>query len=89
MLEIKFLPCFDGWERIGELPQITEIAVASPREVLFEFQRSGAYVKVSALDPVTLTEVSIVGSARAPAEQLKRTALQKLKFVMEKKQQGK
>lgn len=62
--------------------------VASTREVLFEFQRSGAYVKVSAIDPVTLTEVSIVGSSRAPAEQLKRTALQKLQYVLEKKQQG-
>ena len=33
-----------------------------PDYVIFEFRRVGAFVKVSAVDPRTLTEVSIVGS---------------------------
>ena len=33
-------------------------------EVLIEYHRVGAYVKVSAIDPVTRTEVSIVGDPK-------------------------
>ncbi len=53
--------------------------------VIFEFQRVGAFVKVSAVDPRTLTEVSIVGSPRAGEEILKRTARRKLEYVLVKK----
>ncbi len=52
--------------------------------VIFEFQRVGAFVKVSAVDPRTLTEVSIVGSPRAGEETLKRPALRKLGYVLGK-----
>ena len=34
------------------------------REVLFEFRRVGRYVKVSAIDPVTAIEVSMVGDPK-------------------------
>lgn len=50
--------------------------------VIFEFQRVGAFVKVSAVDPKTLIEVSIVGSPRAGEEVLKRTARRKLEYVL-------
>ena len=53
--------------------------------VIFEFRRVGAFVKVSAVDPSTLTEVSIVGSPQAGEEILKRTARRKLEYVLGKK----
>jgi len=53
--------------------------------VLLEFHPSGGYVKVSAIDPVSLTEVSIVGDPNATKEVLTRTAARKLQFVMRKK----
>lgn len=61
-------------------------------EVLFEFQRVGSYLKVMAIDPETATEVSVVGPASGSLELLKRTAVNKLQFVMkrdaEKKKPG-
>lgn len=53
-----------------------------PNQVLFEFRQVGDYLKVSAVDPVTNTEISIVGSARASREALKATALRKLIYVL-------
>ncbi len=53
--------------------------------VIFEFRRVGAFVKVSAVDPRTLTEVSIVGSPWAGEEILKRTARRKLEYVLGKR----
>ncbi len=49
------------------------------REVLFEFQVIGATVKVTAIDSVTATEVSIMGPASASRADLQRVALAKLK----------
>lgn len=54
------------------------------REVLFEMRRVGAYVKVSALDAETGTEVSIVGNPAAGEAMLKLTARRKLEYVMAK-----
>ena len=56
------------------------------REVILEYQQIGNAVRVAAVDPDTLTEVSIVGSASAGIEVLKRTAIQKLKYVLGKQQ---
>lgn len=53
-------------------------------EVFFEFQRIGMYMKVSAIDSATGTEVSVAGPANGSRELLKRTALAKLRFVMER-----
>ena len=53
-----------------------------PREVLFEFHRVGNSIKVTAFDPVSLVEVSIVGSPRASEQQLRTTALRKLEYVI-------
>ena len=54
-------------------------------EVIFEFRRVGAYVKVSAVDPRSLTEVSIVGDPSAGQELLERIAINKLRHVMAKR----
>ncbi len=53
-------------------------------EVLIEIQQIGNAVKVAAIDPETLIEVSIVGSPSAGEEALKRAAVRKLAFVLEK-----
>ena len=56
-----------------------------PDEIIIEFHQIGASVKVSAMDTVTLTEVSIVGPANAGEEVLKRNVLRKLEYVLAKK----
>lgn len=53
-------------------------------EVLFEFRPVGHYVKVSAIDPKTRTEISIVGDRKASNEELKRIAIRKLQYVIDK-----
>ncbi len=55
------------------------------REVLLEFHRVGDYIRVSALDPVSLTEVVIVGSPKVMKQDLIRLATRKLEFVLAKK----
>jgi hypothetical protein len=54
-------------------------------QVLFEFIPHGRYVKVSAVDPITKIEVSIVGDANAPTPTLKMLAKRKLEYVIAKK----
>ncbi len=51
-------------------------------EILFEFHRIGSYLKVMAIDAETATEVAVVGPATGSLELLKRTAINKLHFVM-------
>ena len=58
-------------------------------EVLFEFRPVGNAVRVCAIHVATNTEIVIVGPATAPPEVLKRTALQKLAFVLNKKKEEK
>ncbi|MFP6731077.1 MAG: hypothetical protein VCD50_13060 [Alphaproteobacteria bacterium] len=53
-------------------------------DIIIEYHRIGASVKVSAFDPETLTEVSIVGPASAGEETLKRNVLRKLEFMLAK-----
>ena len=55
------------------------------RDVIIEFHQVGDYVKVSAMDAATLTEISIVGDPSAGEAELTRIALRKLKYVLEKK----
>lgn len=55
-------------------------------DVLFEFVRMGSYMKVSAIDPATATEVSVAGPATGSRELLKRTAINKLRYVLERQQ---
>lgn len=52
--------------------------------VILEFIQRGAYVKVSAIDPVTGTEVSIVGDPMRGEAALRQLAIRKLEYVMNK-----
>ena len=61
-------------------------AMVSPDErVIIEFVKVGAYVKVSAIDPTTRVEVSIVGDPLVSQAKLEQTAVQKLKYVLNKR----
>lgn len=53
-----------------------------------EFIPQGAYVKVSAIDPRTGTEASIVGNARSSQAELTRLAKRKLDYVLKKRAEG-
>jgi hypothetical protein len=55
------------------------------KRVIIEFIKVGAYVKVSAIDPVSSVEVSIVGDPASTQERLKSTVLKKLNFVLSKR----
>jgi hypothetical protein len=58
------------------------------RELIIEFFPIGNSVKVSVMDPETLTEVSIVGPRAAPKGELQKTAIRKLQYVMDKKRES-
>jgi len=58
------------------------------REVILEFQRLGNVVKVTATDAETLVEVSIQGPATASEADLRRTAIDKLNYVLRKRSEG-
>jgi hypothetical protein len=55
------------------------------REILFEFHQVGKSVRVSAIDPRTGIEVSMVGEPKYGKEALKRLATRKLRYVIAKK----
>jgi len=56
----------------------------APRDdgYLIEFRRIGESVKVSAVDPATGIEVSIIGPASAGKAELSRNAINKLEYVL-------
>lgn len=54
------------------------------REVIFELHTLGQYVKVSAVDTATMTEISIQGPANASEHVLKVNALRRLAYVLKK-----
>jgi hypothetical protein len=58
------------------------------REIILEFQRLGNAVKVTATDPDSLIEVSIMGPARSSEAELRRAALDKLEYVLKKRAKG-
>lgn len=60
--------------------------MSAEREVIFEFLRIGAALKVTAVDVATGTEASMVGDPNAGQETLRRIAKQKLDYVMGRKQ---
>lgn len=55
-------------------------------EVLFEFVVQGKYVKVTAIDPNTGIEASIVGDPRVGKRTLEHNAVRKLQYVLRKGQ---
>lgn len=62
--------------------------MVNANDVILEFHQVGAYVKVSAMDPATLTEVSVVGDPAVGETMLKRTAIRKLNYVLGRQQAG-
>ncbi len=59
--------------------------IMNGREILIEFFPIGQFVKVSAIDSKTFTEISIQGPASAGKEMLKRNAIARLEYVLKKK----
>ncbi|MSP90103.1 MAG: hypothetical protein EXQ92_15020 [Alphaproteobacteria bacterium] len=57
-------------------------------DIIIEFNRVGAYVKVTAVDPVSLVEATIVGPASSSPAILKRTTIQKLMYLLSKRGEG-
>jgi hypothetical protein len=55
------------------------VTASESRDVYFEFTAIGGTVKVTAIDALTGTEVSIMGPTNAAQADLERLALQKLK----------
>ena len=55
------------------------------REVIIEFYPVGQYMKVSAMDTKSLTEISIQGPVEADKKLLERNAVKRLEYVMKKK----
>ncbi len=62
-----------------------ESRLTDGREVLIEIVTLGAFAKVSAIDPVTGTEVSLMGPGNATHASLEAAALAKLDYVLKKK----
>lgn len=60
------------------------MASVNDDRVIIEFIRRGAYVKVSAIDPGTGDEVSIVGDPARGEASLKQIAVKKLRYVQQK-----
>jgi hypothetical protein len=54
---------------------------------IIEFTQVGGSVKVTAVDPRTMTEVSIVGAPGYSQEFLTRQAVKKLQYVLAKKRE--
>jgi len=62
--------------------------MARNRGYIIEFISHGRSVKVSAVDPETGTEVSIVGSLQASQDELSALAVRKLEYVLKKRDQS-
>ncbi len=54
-------------------------------DVLLEFFRVGNLVKVSAVDPVTMTEVCIQASGSTEERVLREVAIRKLQYVLQRR----
>ena len=59
--------------------------MSAEREIIFEFLRIGAALKVTAVDVASGVEASMVGDPHAGQETLRRLAKQKLDYVMSRK----
>ena len=55
------------------------------REVIFEIQAIGQYVKITAMDTATMTEIVMQGPVTASEAVLKANAARKLEYVLKKK----
>lgn len=57
------------------------------KEVLYEMIPVGRVIKVTAIDPETGVEISIVGDPRLSEYSLKQAAKRKLEYVLRKKEE--
>ena len=57
-------------------------------EIIIEMYQVGNAVKVTAVDPSTLVEASIVGAPGLGEELLKRAAINKLNYVLRKRREA-
>ena len=57
-----------------------------PKEVLFEMQRVGKILRVTAIDPASGTEVIMVADPRQSMLTIKKVAARKLAYVIAKDQ---
>jgi hypothetical protein len=55
-------------------------------EAIIEFQTIGSTVKVSALDPATLVEVSIMAPVQASQREMTSAVINKLRYVLARRQ---
>jgi hypothetical protein len=55
------------------------------REVIFEMAAMGNFMRVTAMDTQSLTEVTVQGPVHAPKEVLQANALKRLEYVLKKK----
>lgn len=60
--------------------------IMQKEDYIIEFIPQGRFVKVTAIDPTTGIEAVIVGDAREPQSLLERTAIQKLEFLLKRRQ---
>lgn len=51
---------------------------------IVEFHQVGGSIKVTAIDPATLVEATIVGSPQVSQQQLAELAVRKLRYILEK-----
>ncbi len=57
-------------------------------EILFEFIRQGNYVKVTALEPETRVEATVVVPSSLSEDEMKFQALNKLRYLLRKMEQS-
>jgi hypothetical protein len=80
--------CAGGAPYSMRLPDEAEAEHHSPMSeadnYIIEFTQIGGSVKVTAVDPRTMTEVSIIGGPQYSQEFLTRQAVKKLEYVLSK-----
>ena len=62
--------------------------MTQPDGYIIEFYQIGNSIKVTAMDPKTLTEVAIIGAPGLTRQHLARAATRKLEYVLAKKTGG-
>lgn len=56
-------------------------------EILFEYVKQGKFIKVTAIEPKTRTEVCVVVPIGLSEQQMQIQALKKLQYVLKKKEE--
>lgn len=64
---------------------VNAVSREKKREILFEFQRVGQALRITAIDAQSGTEIVMVGDPRYSQDMLKRMAARKLDYVLSKK----